>query len=184
VLGDAAFHQHPHPGGTVLDTADNLDTAKATHDLRYSTAQFALAGTDALANLEHIGAQIGCKPASWYWTTDYDYTSNRPRLPILTGHIRTSRPAATRQAAQQWANVLGLTPSTKARRGTVSYDGEIDGLNVQIWAVVDDKAFSSKLAMARLWMPDLILTGLLAASAAASCVLLARHNKITTALRR
>ncbi|MFI5591286.1 hypothetical protein ACIA5G_39970 [Amycolatopsis sp. NPDC051758] len=161
----------------------DLYATPTTKQLRDCTARLAESGTAMLAQLDHIGAQLGCKRVNWSWNTDYDYRNPAPRLPVLNGLV-DGRPAAARQAARQWANVLGLTEARKPSRGTVTYEGEIDGIKVTVWAVVDNVAFGGKFANLKVYAPDVILTAMLAFSTVAAGVLLARHHELAKALTR
>ncbi|WP_410646278.1 hypothetical protein [Amycolatopsis sp. cmx-4-54] len=149
--------------------------------LRRSTADFVQSGTELLREIERIGNHAGCQPADWSWTTPYSSTTKIPTPgPTLRGHIYTRHPAAARQAIQQWANVLGLTPSEKAHPGTLSYSGEIERLPIEIWTVVDDKAFGHrKHAMLKLYAPDWILTALFTIAATTAAITLKRHRALT-----
>jgi hypothetical protein len=169
----------------VFDYPDLFATPTTTH-LRDSTARLAESANAVLAQLEHIGAQLGCKRVAWSWSTDYDhydYRNPAPRLPALSGLV-DGRPAVARQAARQWANVLGLTAARTPSRGTVTYEGEIDGIKVKVWAVVDNVAFGGKFATLKTYAPDAVLTAMLAFSTIAAGALLARHNKLAKALTR
>lgn len=149
----------------------------SSYSLRTSTHSFIESGTALLSHIEHLGNQAGALPAGWYWHTEYDYRNPGPRLPILSGMITAHRPASARQAALQWANVLGLAPKKSASRGTVAYEGELDGLKIEIWAVVDRKAYGGTLSTLKYYAPDAILSTLFALAATTSGILLARHRK-------
>lgn len=167
----------------MLDT--DPFTATRTDHLRVNTAQLAESATAVLTQIDHIGAQVGCQRVSWSWTNDYtyDYRNPKPELPVLSGLVG-GKTAAARQAALQWANVLGLAPAAKPNRGTVAYEGEIDGLKVKVWAVVDNAAFGGRAATLKMYVPDALLTGMLVFTTAAVGVLLARHNRLAKAISR
>ncbi|RSM68714.1 hypothetical protein DL991_41335 [Amycolatopsis sp. WAC 01375] len=153
--------------------------------LRRNTTQLVESGTAVMAEIERIGNHAGCQPASWSWHTTNTTTIKIPTPgPELRGIIHNPRPAAARQAALQWANALGLTPNDKASRGTLSYTGEVDRLPIEIWTVVDDKAFRGKYATLKLYAPDWILTGLCTIAATTAVVALKRHRALTKTLTR
>ncbi|HEY3690562.1 MAG TPA: hypothetical protein VGL46_09680 [Pseudonocardiaceae bacterium] len=156
----------------------------STYNLRASTHSFIESGTALLSHIEHLGNQAGAVPAGWYWHTDYDYRNPSPRPPILSGMITDHRPASARQAALQWANILGLTPKKSTSRGTVAYEGELDGLKIEIWTVVDRKAYGGTLSSLKYFAPDVILSALFALTATTTSILLARHRKQAKARTR
>lgn len=153
--------------------------------LRTNTDKFAESATAVLDRIEQIGAQHGCQPANWSWHSDYDYDVRKPapRLPILSGFVSGKRPAAARQAVQQWANALGLTPARKPNSGTLAFAGEIEGLKVEVWTVVDRAAFDGKLSTLTMYGPEVLLTALVAFSSITAGVLLARHKKLTATVK-
>ncbi|OXM41304.1 hypothetical protein CFP71_42740 [Amycolatopsis thailandensis] len=153
--------------------------------LRRNTTQFVESGTAVMAEIERIGNHAGCQPASWTWDSQRNATTKIPTPgPALRGIIHNRRPAAARQAALQWANALGLTPDDNASRGTLSFTGEIDRLPIEIWTVVDDKAFRGKYATLKLYGPDWILTSLFTIAATVAAVALKRHRALTKTLTR
>lgn len=164
--------------------------ATRTDHLRVNTAQLAESATAVITQIDHIGTQVGCQRVSWSWTNDYsydyrsyDYRNPKPERPVLSGLVG-GKTAAARQATLQWANVLGLAPAAKPNPGTVAYEGEIDGLKVKLWAVVDNAAFGGKFATLKMYVPDALLTGMLVFTTAAVGVLLARHNRLAKAIGR
>lgn len=159
-----------------------------TDHLRVNTAQLAESATAVLAQIDQIGTQVGCQRVSWSWTNDYtydyrNYRNPEPELPVLSGLV-SGKTAAARQATLQWANVLGLAPAAKPHSGTVAYEGEIDGLKIKLWAVVDNAAFGNKFATLKMYVPDALLTGMLVFTTAAVGVLLTRHNRLAKAIGR
>lgn len=153
-------------------------TFRSDDPLRSSSAQFAKSGFDLLEQVREIGTQLGCQPANWKFDGEHDYSHKATGMPVLTTYIDGGRPDSVRQAAQQWANALGLVPSRKSMRGTIEFRGEIDGVKVRIWAVVDKAAFHGKFSAFKLYGPDLIMTGLFLGAATTAGVLLVRHRKL------
>lgn len=108
----------------------NLD-ADAT-DAVHSTAVL-------VEQISLLGQLADCAPAAWSWSSSHYPTYKQL---ILTGTIHTRHPAAAHRAVQRWAAVLGLTATPRPTRGTVQYEGDIAGLHVQVWAVIDRSEFN------------------------------------------
>lgn len=150
-------------------------------ELLTAAAGFSDARNTVLERIEYLGTLAGCTSASWSWTSQYkasDYLS--PRRPILSGLVGGPRTRDAADEAKRWAKALGLTASRRALRGTVSYDGELNGLLVQVWAVVDSDAFGTQHSPLKMYAPDLVLAGLLALSLTTTGVLAWRTGVLAT----
>ncbi|CRK56982.1 hypothetical protein [Alloactinosynnema sp. L-07] len=162
---------------------DHMPSAFPTHHLLHAAGLFLDLADEVIDHLDDLGGQLGYEAPTWLWSTDYDFRDPAARPPVLVGYIANRRPDAARRAARQWADTLGLTPSTKAVTGTVAYDGEINGFKIQISAVVDRTASSDKLSTLTRYAPEILLAGILAATSIIAAVLLTDHNKLATLAR-
>ncbi len=82
-------------------------------------------------------AVTGCQELSWWFV---DAGGGQPAR--LEGMVASGNPDGANEAAR-WASALGL--DTEQPRystfGTLSYQGEIDGLPVTVWAITDPDLF-------------------------------------------
>lgn len=154
---------------------DHTPCSPATDQLRASTARFLDTTGDVLHDLDHLAVQLGSDSPTWTWSTEFDYRTPAEHLPMLVGNFADQRPAATRQ----WARALGLTPTRHPVPGTVAYDGDIDGLKIGIWTIVDKAAYGRPSTATR-YISDILLTALVATTSAITAILLTRHIKTTT----
>jgi hypothetical protein len=142
-------------------------TVTSSNETR-ARAQLGTDATDAvrstavlLEQISALGQLTGCSPVSWSWSSSP--CPNHNQL-VLVGTIGSRHPAAIHRSVQQWATVLGLTATTQPIRGTVEYQGDIAGLPVRVWAVLDRSEFyreTGERSFAQHFAGQLTLTGLL-----------------------
>jgi hypothetical protein len=156
----------------MLDVPYAITGPACPHD-QFDTDAATLARTadTVLDQLRYLATLHGCPDVSWSWNSDYP--DHQLTLSGITG---TARPRAARRAAEQWANALGLTASPRAMAGTVEYAGDINGLRMRVWAVVDRHQFDNRSTL-HLYGPELALGGLMVLAAAAA-VLAARGGAL------
>lgn len=77
-----------------------------------------------------------------WWTA----TGQRGTTRCVSGHPRYDVPegGAARVLAVEWAQALGLDQVEAASSGIVQYAGDVDGVDVTVWAIVDPDAWMGR----------------------------------------
>ncbi|MDE1675090.1 hypothetical protein [Nocardia gipuzkoensis] len=94
-------------------------------------------GVGAVVN--KVGQRAGCAPLSW----ELFVTEDTGALAVSgTTAGQDYSEAQVTEIVQAWAQLLGLSqvlpPSTG---GTIEYRGVIDGIEVEVWGVIDQQFF-------------------------------------------
>ena len=79
-----------------------------------------------------------CPPL--YWSAAEGDLHNAMKGLASTGDYSDAAAAA---AVRAWASQFELQPHPDPIPGTISYDGEIHGLAVKVWAITDNNAFET-----------------------------------------
>jgi hypothetical protein len=91
--------------------------------------------TDAM---NKAGAGLGLPPIHW------NSVAADGGMAAVSGHLgagQSGDPAEWLAAAERWAAALGLRDRVTSGHGTVEWTGVVDGVRVEVWAVVDEVKF-------------------------------------------
>jgi hypothetical protein len=87
--------------------------------------------------MNKAGAGLGLPPISWASVA-------ADGMEAVSGHLGVAHsgdPAEWLAAAERWAMALGLGDRVTSGHGTVEWSGVVDGVRVDVWAVVDEVKF-------------------------------------------
>jgi hypothetical protein len=99
------------------------------------TVRIRQALSDAVTDaMNKAGAGLGLPPIHW----------DSVGRGAVSGHLGagwSGNPAEWLAAAERWAVALGLGDRGTSGHGTVEWSGVVDGVRVEVWAVVDEVKF-------------------------------------------